>query len=153
MPPHLVHRMVQYSQPDRPGITRSTASSASHCGQLDSTAAEDGGAVLTAQGEAFRTHAGAAYAELARGVDTIAQTREGGLLLEVGVRNVNDIDRVVMLQTKQPLGEGRLETAAQDTIDVQPHGPDPSLQAFEQIDCAGRSCRRNRRWRPGAPLR
>lgn len=44
-----------------------------------------GGAVLTAQGEAFRAHAGAAYAELARGVDTIAQTRTGGLMLEVGV--------------------------------------------------------------------
>ena len=44
-----------------------------------------GGAVLTAQGEAFRAHAGAAYAELARGVDTIAQTRAGGLVLEVGV--------------------------------------------------------------------
>jgi hypothetical protein len=38
-----VHRIVQYSQPDFPGITRSTARSASHCGQLDSTAAEGGG--------------------------------------------------------------------------------------------------------------
>jgi LysR family pca operon transcriptional activator len=44
-----------------------------------------GGAALTAQGEAFRAHAGAAYAELSRGVDTLAQAREGGLLLEVGV--------------------------------------------------------------------
>jgi len=44
-----------------------------------------GGAILTAQGEAFRAHAGAAYAELGRGVDTIAQSRQGGLMLEVGV--------------------------------------------------------------------
>ena len=44
-----------------------------------------GGAVLTAQGEAFRAHAGAAYAELGRGVDTIAKAREGGFVLAVGV--------------------------------------------------------------------
>jgi LysR family transcriptional regulator, pca operon transcriptional activator len=44
-----------------------------------------GGAALTAQGEAFRAHAGTAYAELGRGVDTIAQARAGGLAVEVGV--------------------------------------------------------------------
>jgi hypothetical protein len=38
-----VHRIVQYSQPDRPGITRSTARPESHCGQLDSIVAAGGG--------------------------------------------------------------------------------------------------------------
>src|SRR3954447_23113625 len=37
MPPHFVHRSVQYSD-DRPGMMRNTTRSASHCGQLDSTA-------------------------------------------------------------------------------------------------------------------
>jgi hypothetical protein len=41
IPPHLVHRIVQYSQPPRPGMTRITASRAPHCGQSDSTVAED----------------------------------------------------------------------------------------------------------------
>jgi len=43
------------------------------------------GAVLTAQGEAFRAHAGAAYAELGRAVDTVAEARRGGFVLAVGV--------------------------------------------------------------------
>jgi hypothetical protein len=37
MPPQRVHRMVQYSEPARPGMTRMTDSRASHCGQLDRT--------------------------------------------------------------------------------------------------------------------
>jgi hypothetical protein len=37
MPPHRVHLIVQYSQPARPPMTRSTARPAWHCGQLDST--------------------------------------------------------------------------------------------------------------------
>jgi hypothetical protein len=37
MPPQRVHRMVQYSEPARPGMTRMTDSPASHCGQLDRT--------------------------------------------------------------------------------------------------------------------
>lgn len=41
IPPQLVHRIVQYSQPARPGMTRMTTSPASHCGQLDSTVAEN----------------------------------------------------------------------------------------------------------------
>jgi hypothetical protein len=36
MPPHRVHLIVQYSQPARPAMTRSTARPALHCGQLDS---------------------------------------------------------------------------------------------------------------------
>ncbi len=39
IPPHSVHLMVQYSAPARPGMTRITARSASHCGQFDSTGA------------------------------------------------------------------------------------------------------------------
>ena len=42
MPPHLVHRMVQYSDPARPPMTRSTASPPPHCGQLDSTVSGSG---------------------------------------------------------------------------------------------------------------
>ncbi len=37
MPPQSVQRMVQYSHPARPPITRSTARSPSHSGQFDST--------------------------------------------------------------------------------------------------------------------
>ena len=40
IPPHLVHLIVQYSQSDRPAMTRRTASRALHCGQLESTVAE-----------------------------------------------------------------------------------------------------------------
>ena len=40
IPPHLVHRIVQYSEPDRPGMTRITARCALHAGQLDSTVAD-----------------------------------------------------------------------------------------------------------------
>src|ERR1700688_1479525 len=39
MPPHRVHRMVQYSEPARPLMTRSTLNWPSHSGQLDRTAA------------------------------------------------------------------------------------------------------------------
>jgi len=41
MPPHLVQRMVQYSAPARPGMTRNTTSEALHCGQSDITCLED----------------------------------------------------------------------------------------------------------------
>ena len=40
IPPQLVHLIVQYSQSDRPAMTRRTASRALHCGQLESTVAE-----------------------------------------------------------------------------------------------------------------
>jgi hypothetical protein len=40
IPPHLVHLIVQYSEPDRPAMTRRIASRALHCGQLESTVAE-----------------------------------------------------------------------------------------------------------------
>lgn len=44
------------------------------------------GAVLTAQGEAFRVHAGAAQAALRRGLETVAEARGGaGTLVAVGV--------------------------------------------------------------------
>src|ERR1700750_2693908 len=39
MPPQWVHRMVQYSAPARPPITRSTRSWPSQSGQLDRTSA------------------------------------------------------------------------------------------------------------------
>jgi hypothetical protein len=39
MPPHLVHRIVQYSDPARPEMMRRTFRPASHSGQLDRTAA------------------------------------------------------------------------------------------------------------------
>ncbi|MFG1343071.1 pca operon transcription factor PcaQ [Xanthobacter autotrophicus] len=44
-----------------------------------------GGAVLTGEGVAFRTHAGAAFAELGRGIDTLRQVGGGGGALVVGV--------------------------------------------------------------------
>jgi hypothetical protein len=40
MPPHLVHRKVQYSDPDFPAMTRRIASGAWHSGQCDSAAEE-----------------------------------------------------------------------------------------------------------------
>ena len=39
MPPQRVHRMVQYSDPARPPITRRTANGPLHSGQSDSTVA------------------------------------------------------------------------------------------------------------------
>jgi len=42
MPPHFVHRIVQYSDPAFPAITRRIASLAWQCGQLDDTSAEGG---------------------------------------------------------------------------------------------------------------
>lgn len=44
-----------------------------------------GGAVLTGEGVAFRTHAGAAFAELGRGIDTLRQVGGGVGALVVGV--------------------------------------------------------------------
>lgn len=44
-----------------------------------------GGAVLTGEGVAFRAHAGAAFAELGRGIDTLRQVGGGGGALVVGV--------------------------------------------------------------------
>jgi len=41
MPPHLVHRMVQYSDPARPEMMLSTLRPASHSGQLDRTLVAD----------------------------------------------------------------------------------------------------------------
>jgi len=43
------------------------------------------GAVLTPQGTAFRAHAGAAFAELGRGIDTLRQPAAGNVALRVGV--------------------------------------------------------------------
>ena len=43
-----------------------------------------GGAVLTPQGIAFRTHAGAAFAELGRGIDTLRRPAAGDVVLKVG---------------------------------------------------------------------
>src|ERR1700733_3440700 len=40
MPPHFVHRMVQYSDPARPEMMLRTFKPASHSGQLDRTAAD-----------------------------------------------------------------------------------------------------------------
>jgi hypothetical protein len=37
MPPHFVHRIVQYSDPARPEMMLSTLRPASHSGQLDRT--------------------------------------------------------------------------------------------------------------------
>jgi hypothetical protein len=39
IPPHFVHRIVQYSEPARPGMMRTTLRRASHCGQLVRTMA------------------------------------------------------------------------------------------------------------------
>ncbi len=44
-----------------------------------------GGAVLTGEGVAFRAHAGAAFAELGRGIDTLRRVGGGGGALVVGV--------------------------------------------------------------------
>src|SRR5438445_9864925 len=44
MPPQRVQRMVQYSAPARPGMMRSTARAALHCGQFD-IACRDGSCV------------------------------------------------------------------------------------------------------------
>jgi len=43
-----------------------------------------GGAALTPQGSAFRAHAGAAFAELGRGIDTLRQPAAGEVAIRVG---------------------------------------------------------------------
>ncbi len=78
-----------------------------------------GGAVLTAQGRAFRAHAGAAFAELGRGIDTLRQADAGAsATLSIGALPTVAA-RIMPLAVRQAKAAGLTATIA---IEAGPNG-------------------------------